>query len=167
MKADSDFRKKEYEAQHFGFLPKVYNEIIECWAKIVEKELMPALPLDDVDEEMKEQLKTSFIQMIGENNVLNSVINKTEEYFHNYFFHIPNHVTLPHDLPNLHLPKNWTAKSAMHHIEALRKEIIDVGCMRIRLFWFQLRYKIAILEKETEDNEYAEKLLSALQSLNN
>uniref|UniRef100_A0A1I8EER8 Uncharacterized protein n=1 Tax=Wuchereria bancrofti TaxID=6293 RepID=A0A1I8EER8_WUCBA len=121
----------EYEAQFFGFLPKgftdvVYNLILEEWAEVVEKKIMPELPLDGVSGEMKLHLKMELVNMIGENNILNSLMNKLEclsmrfqAYTMKYVFHIPDEVTLPEERPNLEVDKEWSVEVA----NMLRQEL--------------------------------------------
>lgn len=62
----------------------VYNLILEEWAEIVEKKIMPDLPLEDVSGEMKLHLKMELVNMIGKNNILNSLMNKLEVFYEFY-----------------------------------------------------------------------------------
>lgn len=62
----------------FCGLFSVYNLILEEWAEIVEKKIMPDLPLNGVSGEMKLRLKMELVNMIGKNNILNSLMNKLE-----------------------------------------------------------------------------------------
>ncbi|KAK6112711.1 Mis12 family protein [Brugia pahangi] len=123
----------EYEAQFFGFLPKgftdvVYNLILEEWAEVVEEKLMPELPLDGVSGEVKLHLKMELVNMIGKNNILNSLMNKLEAYTLEYVFRIPDEVTLPEDRPNLEVDKEWSVEVAN-----MRRQELEYNIIKLRL----------------------------------
>ncbi|VDO38386.1 unnamed protein product [Onchocerca flexuosa] len=149
----------EYEAQFFGFLPKgftdvVYNLILEEWAEVVDKKVMPGLPLDDVSDEMKLQLKMELVNMIGKNNILNSLMNKLEAYTLEYVFRIPDEVTLPEDRPNLEMDKTWTVEAANKRRQELEHHII------------KLRLANELFDKEIANNLQAVQLWEAMQQIN-
>uniref|UniRef100_A0A0R3RW22 Protein zwilch n=1 Tax=Elaeophora elaphi TaxID=1147741 RepID=A0A0R3RW22_9BILA len=149
----------EYEAQFFGFLPKgftdvVYNLILEEWAEIVEKKIMPDLPLDDVNGEMKLHLKMELVNMIGKNNILNSLINKLEAYTLEYVFRIPDEVTLPEDRPNLEKDEKWTVEAANKRRQELERSVI------------KLRLANELLDREIANNLQAIQLWKAVQEIN-
>ncbi|KAL3989605.1 Mis12 family protein [Acanthocheilonema viteae] len=149
----------EYEAQFFGFLPKgftdvVYNLILEEWAEIVEKKIMPNLPLEDVSGETKLHLKMELVNMIGKNNILNSLMNKLEAYTLEYIFRIPDEVTLPEDRPNLKVDKEWNVEVAINRRRELERDII------------KLRLANELFDKETENNLQAIQLWKAVQEMN-
>ncbi|CAG9537076.1 unnamed protein product [Cercopithifilaria johnstoni] len=148
----------EYEAQFFGFLPKgftdvVYNLILEEWAEIVEKKIMPDLPLEDISGEMKLHLKMELVSMIGKNNILNSLMNKLEAYTLEYVFRIPDEVTLPEDRPNLKVDKEWNAEVANKRRQGLEHNII------------KLRLANELFDKEIANNLQAIQLWKAMQEI--
>ncbi|EFO23951.1 hypothetical protein LOAG_04535 [Loa loa] len=148
----------EYEAQFFGFVPKgftdvVYNLILEEWAEVVEKKIIPELPLNDVNGEMKLHLKMELVNMIGKNNILNSLMNKLEAYTLEYVFRIPDEVTLPEDRPNLEMDKEWTVESAGKRKQELEHNII------------KLRLANELFDKEITNNLRAIQLWKAVQEI--
>lgn len=64
--------------RHFVCEFSVYSFILDTWAKIVAEDLIPALPLEDVDKESRKLLEMEFFRMICQNNILNSLMGDLE-----------------------------------------------------------------------------------------
>ncbi|MCP9263161.1 BMA-ZWL-1 [Dirofilaria immitis] len=149
----------EYEAQFLVFCRK--DLLMLEWTEVVEKKIIPDLSLNDVSGEKKLHLKMELVNMIGKNNILNSLMNKLEVVFAEdkaytleYVFRIPDEVTLPEDRPNLEVDKVWTVEVANKHRQELEHNII------------KLRLANELFDKEIADNLQAIELLKAVQQIN-
>ncbi|VDN06966.1 unnamed protein product [Thelazia callipaeda] len=159
-------RCSEYAAQFFGFVPKgftdvVYNIILEKWADIVEKTIVPIVPLDDSDDDnIRMRLKVELTRLIAKNNILNSLVNKLEAYVLGYVFRIPDEVTLPEDRPNLVIDKKWSLKAANKRIRKLKTDIIHVYILT-KIFKMASEF----LDKEIMYNQKAVQMWEAMQQV--
>ncbi|VDD91231.1 unnamed protein product [Enterobius vermicularis] len=124
----------EYETQFFGFSPKgfidtVYNVIVETWTTIVQKEIIPKIKCEDIDDSKISNLKKKFASLIVRNNFLDGMMDRLEQHVVHYIFRIPDFLTLPEDLPNLEVNETIDEEVEIgQRIKRLEDEIVEYKC---------------------------------------